>query len=120
MINEDFLLGYLLSENRYNSEREELVKILRDSHGINVPEEASVRQIARFLGIIELNASYNIRCEAYSKLQKDFIEINSYDEVKTSNATEKSQLSETVTFSNVYRAIENNCTVSIELIPATE
>lgn len=119
MINEDFLLGYLLSENRYNSEREELIRILRDSHGINVPQEASVLQVARFLGIIELNASYNIRCEAYSYIKPDFREIKGYDEVATSNSMEKSQLSERVVFSNIHRPVDSNCTVSIELIPAT-
>ena len=120
MINEDFLLGYLLSANRYNSEREELIRVLRDGHGINVPEEASVLQIARFLGIIELNASYNITCNAYSYIKPDFREIKGYDEVQTSTLTERSQLSEAVVFSNIHRPVNGNCTVSIELIPVTK
>ena len=99
-MNEDMLLGYLIAENRYAVEREELVNTLSINHGIKVPRNASVLQIAKFLAIIELKASYNITCSSKLDIDDTYVSIDFKDNAMLStdminhNSTEKLNLSD--------------------------
>lgn len=112
----DLMLGYLLADSRYEDERLDLIRTLREGHGINIPTTASVKQISKFLASIELNASYNIKCVEQATLSDTSWKLKAYDEVNIINdKSDTSNIKEICNLSKDFREFNYSDSVNIKL-----